>query len=66
MTDPVAVTVRRGPDPTDEEMAAIIAAASSVLSGPAVGVSGQVAPNRWRFSGRWWVKPVPLRRRRPW
>lgn len=20
----------------------------------------------WRFSGRWWSKPVPLRRDRPW
>ena len=20
----------------------------------------------WRFSGRWWNKPVPLRRDRPW
>jgi hypothetical protein len=20
----------------------------------------------WRFSGRWWRRPVPLRRERPW
>ena len=20
----------------------------------------------WRFSGRWWMKPSPLRRERPW
>lgn len=20
----------------------------------------------WRFSGRWWSKPVPIRRDRPW
>jgi hypothetical protein len=20
----------------------------------------------WRFSGRWWSKPTPLRRERPW
>ncbi len=20
----------------------------------------------WRFSGRWWVRPVPFRRERPW
>ena len=20
----------------------------------------------WRFSGRWWTKPVPVRRERPW
>ena len=22
-------------------------------------------PERWRFSGRWWAKPVPSRRDRP-
>ena len=20
----------------------------------------------WRFSGRWWSKPIPVRRNRPW
>ena len=23
-------------------------------------------PPRWRFAGRWWSKPAPLRRERPW
>jgi hypothetical protein len=22
-------------------------------------------PNAWRFSGRWWASPLPLRRDRP-
>ncbi|MEA3056188.1 MAG: hypothetical protein QOD30_1620, partial [Actinomycetota bacterium] len=23
-------------------------------------------PSPWRFSGRWWSRPVPVRRFRPW
>lgn len=52
--------------PSDDEMAAIIAAievAASTLQ-PAGTVNDEVA--RWRFSGRWWSKPVPVRRDRPW
>ena len=52
------------PEPTDEEAAAIVAAVELVWpraaeAGPASG------PPRWRFSGRWWSKPVPSRRDRP-
>ncbi len=50
---------------SDEEVAAIVAAVEMVWPRPAVpGDDG--APPRWRFSGRWWTKPVPLRRNRPW
>ena len=53
------------PTPSDEEMAAIAAAIElswprAVIAGPAAGVS------RWRFGGRWWSKPIPARRDRPW
>lgn len=58
--DPVV----RGGTPTDDEVAAI-AAAASVLLAPAAAEPEPEGVARWRFSGRWWVKPVPLRRRRP-
>ena len=53
------------PEPTDEEAVAIVAAVNSLLSGGAgVGPLGEPV-SRWRFSGRWWSRPVPARRDRP-
>lgn len=53
------------PDPTDEEAAAIVAAVE--LAWPrAVASPAPEGPPRWRFSGRWWAKPVPASRQRPW
>jgi hypothetical protein len=53
------------PEPTDEEAAAIVAAVE--LAWPRrVEASPSTAPPRWRFSGRWWSKPVPARRDRPY
>jgi hypothetical protein len=51
--------------PTDEEVAAIAAAVEVAWPKP-VAPAGDEPPPRWRFSGRWWTKPVPLRRARPW
>lgn len=59
------VSVTRGGDPTDEEVAAI-AAAVEVTWPRAVALPDTEPAQRWRFSGRWWSKPVPLRRVRPW
>ena len=53
------------PAPTDEEAVAI-AAAIEVAWPRAGGEAEPTRPNRWRFSGRWWSQPVPLRRNRPW
>ncbi|HEX3424950.1 MAG TPA: hypothetical protein VHT30_02395 [Acidimicrobiales bacterium] len=53
--------------PSEEEMAAIVAAVELCWprpQPPATPVSE--APNRWRFSGRWWARPAPARRERPW
>jgi hypothetical protein len=54
------------PAVTDEEAVAIAAAVEALWPRP-VAVS---APDRrvavWRFSGRWWSQPIPLRRARPW
>ena len=59
------VRVTSGGDPTDEEVAAIVAAVE-VAWPKAVALSDPESSPRWRFSGRWWSKPVPLRRVRPW
>jgi hypothetical protein len=53
------------PTPTDEEAVAIAAAIE--LSWPrAVVVPVVEPPPRWRFAGRWWTKPIAVRRDRPW
>jgi hypothetical protein len=52
------------PEPTVEEAAAI-AAALEVTRPVVVAAPAAPAPSRWRFSGRWWSKPVPARRGRP-
>jgi hypothetical protein len=59
------VVVLRGGEASDEEVAAIVAAVE-VAWPRAVAVGPAVDLPRWRFSGRWWTKPVPLRRSRPW
>jgi hypothetical protein len=53
------------PEPTEEEAAAIVAALE-VVTPRTVVASGTPVPPRWRFAGRWWSKPVPARRERPW
>jgi len=57
-------TVTRGGEPRDEEVAAIVAAVEATWPQPVA--AADEPPSRWRFSGRWWSKPVPLRRGRPW
>lgn len=52
------------PVPTEEEAAAIVAALESAWPRAAVDEPAGSAP-RWRFSGRWWTKPVPSGRARP-
>ncbi len=53
------------PTPTDEEAAAIAAAIE--VSWPRSVVTAAVeAPPRWRFAGRWWTRPIPVRRDRSW
>jgi hypothetical protein len=59
--------------PPPDVAAAIAAAAEAVVaemvSAPPGrdGRSGKAGPEYvWRFSGRWWSLPVPMRRDRPW
>ncbi len=55
------------PTPTDEEAVAIVAAMEVLWPRPVVAVSEPVRRDRsWKFSGRWWARPVAIRRERPW
>jgi hypothetical protein len=51
---------------TADEVAAIVAAIEELWPRPAV-MPEEPAPTRsaWRFSGRWWSRPIPVRRDRP-
>ena len=53
------------PEPTGEEVAAIVAALEVVTPRASAEVADEVVP-RWRWSGRWWSRPIPQRRVRPW
>jgi hypothetical protein len=55
------------PAATNEETVAIVAAMEALWPKPVV-IIDQAAPARrptWRFSGRWWSLPLPMRRDRP-
>ena len=52
------------PAPTEEEAVAIAAAVQVAWPGGAAPAPEQTP--RWRFAGRWWSQPIPLRRDRPW
>jgi hypothetical protein len=54
------------PDPTDEETAAILAALVFAWPKPPGGEPERGLDPRWRFSGRWWHRPIPMARQRPW
>jgi hypothetical protein len=53
-------------DPSDDELAAIVAAIELAWPQPQAATPIATPPMRWRFAGRWWTKPVPARRDRPW
>ncbi len=66
MVEPTATSVASiHPTPSDEEAAAIIAAIEVGLPRGAAVEEARPAVPRWRFSGRWWTRPVPARRARP-
>jgi hypothetical protein len=61
--------------PTEEELAAIAAAvdlawprpeATTAQPSAATDTTASEAESPWRFSGRWWTRPVTGRRVRPW
>ncbi len=52
------------PQPTEAEVAAILAAYEALWPRPAAEETPAAIASRWRFSGRWWTAPAPTRRRR--
>ncbi len=54
------------PPPTDDEAVAIVAAMQALWPRPVVAAEETKRREAtWRFSGRWWAKPLPARRDRP-
>jgi len=54
------------PEPDDLEAAAIVAAYEALWPKPVLhSARGERTTPAWRFSGRWWASPLPLRRARP-
>jgi len=56
------------PAPTDEEAAAIMAAVEHLWPKPVLLYTPEQSRRSasWRFSGRWWARPVAARRDRPY
>ena len=55
------------PTPTEEEAVAVMAAMEALWPKPVMVVTAEQARRAaaWRFSGRWWSRPVTARRDRP-
>jgi hypothetical protein len=54
------------PPPTTDEVVAIVAAVEALWPRPVVAAQEEAPRSTaWRFSGRWWSRPVPARRDRP-
>jgi hypothetical protein len=55
------------PRPAPDPLVVVLLAAAVEQLRP-VAVAPPAAPDyaAWRFSGRWWHRPVPVRRDRPW
>jgi hypothetical protein len=54
--------------PSDEEVAAIVAAVEALWPRPVVTAPSASTSNRWKFSGRWWLSgttPAAAQRQRP-
>jgi len=64
--DPAQLTLRPRPEPSPEVLAAITAAAQMAWPQPAAPDAENPVHDTWRFSGRWWAQPTPMRRARPW
>ncbi|HUC05454.1 MAG TPA: hypothetical protein VL961_08635 [Acidimicrobiales bacterium] len=54
------------PQPSPEVLAALAAAVELAWPVPTAPDAQDPVHHIWRFSGRWWNKPAPVRRERPW
>jgi len=52
--------------PSDEELVAIVTAVEMVWPRPIIVERAEEPSDAWRFSGRWWARPILARRERPW
>ncbi|MEP7201710.1 MAG: hypothetical protein ABI894_03820 [Ilumatobacteraceae bacterium] len=58
--------IQISPQPTDDEVAAIVAALDALWPKPVRFDSAPaVRKPTWRFSNRWWIAPLATRRQRP-
>jgi hypothetical protein len=64
--DPAQLSLRPRPEPDPAVLAAIASAVQLAWPRPAAPDEQQPVHQAWRFSGRWWNKPVPVSRDRPW
>jgi hypothetical protein len=64
-SDPAALSLREPTQPEPAVLAAIAAAVQLAWPRPARADEHDPVHRAWRFSGRWWHEPVPLRRNRP-
>ena len=64
--NPERLTLRPRPLPEPDILAAITAAVQLAWPRPAAADQNDPVHEAWRFSGRWWNKPVPVSRARPW
>jgi hypothetical protein len=58
--------LRPPPEIDPAVLSAITAAVQLAWPRPAPADEHDPVHEAWRFSGRWWHKPAPLRRDRPW
>ena len=65
-TDPTQLSLRPRPEPDPAVLAAITSAVQLAWPRPAAPDTPPARHEAWRFSGRWWNKPVPVSRDRPW
>jgi hypothetical protein len=65
-TEASGLGLRSRPEPDPAVLAAIAAAVQLAWPRPASADEHDPVHTPWRFSGRWWMKPTPLRRDRPW
>jgi hypothetical protein len=63
---PAHLALLSPPLPDPAVLAAITAAVELTWPEPAPPDEQDPVHQTWRFSGRWWNKPTPLRRERPW
>jgi hypothetical protein len=52
--------------PSEDELVAIVIAIEEAWPRHVVVTAQADTASAWRFSGRWWSRPVAVRRERPW